>query len=88
MTGTDVMLDQLAQIDPDLRPSAKGLFYKAPKLGQDLRIDLPTLGPRTVLAVAKAGLGGIAWAAGGVICLDLLQMQQIAAEKGVFLWAR
>lgn len=88
LTGTDVMLDQVARMDPALRPSANGLFYKAPKEGQDLRIDLPTLGPRTVEAVAAAGLGGIVWAAGGVICLDLPQMQKIAAEKGIFLWAR
>lgn len=88
LTGTDVMLDQVARMDPALRPSAKGLFYKAPKQGQDLRIDLPTLGPRTVEAVAAAGLGGIVWAAGGVICLDWPHMQKIAAEKGIFLWAR
>lgn len=88
LSGTDAMLAQVARLDPDLRPSsAKGLFFKAPKQGQDLRIDLPTLGPQSVLAVAEAGLGGIAWTAGGVICLDLPQMQRIAADKGLFLWA-
>lgn len=88
LPGTDAMLAHVAGIDPALRPPAKGLFYKAPKLGQDLRIDLPTLGPGSVLAAAEAGLGGIVWAAGGVICLDLPRMREIAAEKGLFLWAR
>jgi DUF1009 family protein len=88
LCGTDAMLAEVARIDPGLRLPAKGLFYKASKLGQDLRIDLPTLGPTTVQAVANAGLGGIAFAAGGVICLDLPQMQAIAAAKGLFLWAR
>ena len=42
----------------------------------------------TVELAAKAGLGGIAFQAGGVICLDLPQMIEIAAAKGLFLWAR
>lgn len=88
--GTDAMLASLATIAP-LRPDAakgRGLFYKAPKSGQDRRIDLPTIGPATVGAAASAGLGGIAWEAGGVICLDLPGMQAMAAERGLFLWAR
>ena len=34
---------------------AGGVFYKAPKPGQDRRIDLPTLGPATIEAAARAG---------------------------------
>ncbi len=88
--GTDAMLASLATLSP-LRPDAtkgRGLFYKAPKPGQDRRIDLPTIGPATVKAVADAGLGGIVWEAAGVICLDLLRMQAMAKERDLFLWAR
>jgi DUF1009 family protein len=87
LPGTDAMLAGVAQIPAQLRP-AKGLYYKAPKPAQDRRIDLPTLGPATVKAAAAAGLGGIAWQAGGVICLDLPAMQAKAAALGLFLWAR
>ncbi len=88
--GTDAMLAQVAAIGA-LRPDAaqgRGLFYKAAKLGQDLRIDLPTLGPGTVQAVGRAGLGGIVFQAGAVICLDLPAMRADCAERGLFLWAR
>jgi UDP-2,3-diacylglucosamine hydrolase len=89
LTGTDAMLANVAAIPATLRPAgAKGLFLKAAKPGQDRRIDLPTIGPATVQAVAIAGLGGIVWPAGDVICLDLPAMQALAAEKGLFLWAR
>jgi DUF1009 family protein len=89
LTGTDAMLAGVAAIPAALRPlGTKGLFFKATKPGQDRRIDLPTLGPATVQAVAVAGLGGIVWPAGDVICLDLPTMQTLAAEKGLFLWAR
>ena len=87
LPGTDAMLGFVAQIPAALRP-AKGLFYKAPKPGQDRRIDLPALGVQTVRNAAAAGLGGIVWQAGGVICLDLPAMQQEAEALGLFLWAR
>lgn len=87
LPGTDAMLAGVAQIPAQLR-RAKGLYYKAPKPAQDRRIDLPTIGPATVDAAAAAGLGGIAWQAGGVICLDLATMQAKAAALGLFLWAR
>lgn len=83
LAGTDVMLGQVAAMK-----ATGGVFWKAPKPGQDMRIDLPTIGPDTVDAVAKAGLSGIAWQAGGVICLDLALMVERATAQGLFLWAR
>lgn len=91
LPGTDALLAGLASLAAGLRPDparGRGLFFKAPKPGQDRRIDLPTIGPATVQAVADAGLGGIAFQAGGVICLDLAEMQRLAGKLGVFLWAR
>lgn len=91
LPGTDAMLAQVAGLPSHLRPDparGRGLFYKAPKPGQDMRIDLPTLGPATLAAVAQAGLGGIVWQAGGVICLDLPEMKRAAEAAGLFLWAR
>lgn len=91
IAGTDAMLAQVAGLPQTLKPppqGGRGLLYKAPKPLQDRRIDLPTLGPATVEAAARAGLGGIAWEAGGVIALDLAEMQGAAARHGLFLWAR
>jgi DUF1009 family protein len=90
LPGTDALLAQVAGISA-LRPDpgrGRGVFYKAAKPGQDRRIDLPTLGPDTLRAVAAAGLGGVAFQAGSVICLDLAEMQALAGELGLFLWAR
>ncbi|VDC31592.1 LpxI family protein [Pseudogemmobacter humi] len=91
LSGTDAMLAQVAALPAGLRPDpgrGRGLLYKAPKPLQDRRIDLPALGPDTVARAAAAGLGGIAWQAGGVICLDLAEMRRLAQEAGLFLWAR
>ncbi len=91
LPGTDAMLASVAGLKPGQRPDpsrGRGLAYKAAKPGQDRRIDLPTLGPDSLRAVAAAGLGGLAFQAGGVICLDAPQMRRLADELGLFLWAR
>ncbi len=51
-------------------------------------MDLPALGPHTVELAAKAGLAGIVWEAGGVLCIDRPGMIAAAEKHGLFLWAR
>jgi UDP-2,3-diacylglucosamine hydrolase len=90
LPGTDALLAGVAGIGA-LKPDparGRGVFYKAAKPGQDRRIDLPTIGPETLRGVAAAGLGGVAFQAGSVICLDLPEMRRLAGELGLFLWAR
>jgi len=85
--GTDWMLASLAG---DRRPAGPkgGLFLKAPKPGQDRRVDLPVIGPQTVAAVAAAGLDGIVIEAGGVMVLDADATVQACDTHGLFLWVR
>ncbi len=87
LPGTDAMLGQVAALG-SLKPQRAGLLYKAPKPGQDRRIDLPALGPATVQNAAAAGLAGIAFQAGGVLLLDRMTMIDEADRAGIFLWAR
>lgn len=88
LPGTDALLDFVAAhraLGP--RPPA-GVFFKAPKPGQDRRIDLPALGVQTVQKVAAAGLAGIAFEAGGVLLLGREAMVEAAEKAGIFLWGR
>jgi DUF1009 family protein len=89
LPGTDHMLATVTALPAGLRPASRGgLLYKAPKPGQDRRIDLPALGPDTVRRAAQAGLAGIAWEAGGVLLLDRATARREAEAAGLFLWAR
>jgi UDP-2,3-diacylglucosamine hydrolase len=89
LPGTDAMLAALAAQRAALpHLPAGGVFCKAPKAGQDRRIDLPALGPATVEMAAKAGLRGIAFDAGGVLLIERAAMVARAQELGLFLWAR
>ncbi|MCC5957283.1 MAG: UDP-2,3-diacylglucosamine diphosphatase LpxI [Natronohydrobacter sp.] len=88
LPGTDVMLSQLAQLRAGgVALPEGGVFCKAPKPGQDRRIDLPALGPETVTRAHAAGLRGIAFEAGGVLLIDREGMIARADDLGLFLQA-
>jgi len=71
------------------QPSTRaGLLYKGPKPGQDTRVDLPTIGPRTVELADAAGLAGIVIASGSVIVLDRPRVIEAVNAAGLFLWVR
>lgn len=91
LPGTDAMLDFVARHGSGLRPDprgARGVLFKAPKPGQDRRVDLPAIGPETVRRAAAAGLAGIAWEAGGALLLSASEARAAAEAAGLFLWAR
>ena len=71
--GTDAMLARVAEMRANGRvrsPAGSGVLVKAPKPDQDRRFDLPSIGPRTVEAAARAGLAGIAVTAGSTIVAE------------------
>lgn len=88
--GTDAMLDFVANTAGKYRPDAKGgqgVLLKAPKPGQDWRIDLPAIGPDTVEKAAKAGLSGIALQGKSVLILGLQETVDRANKLGLFIHA-
>lgn len=64
-----------------------GVLIKAAKRGQDLRVDMPTIGPRTIVEAAKAGLSGIAIGAGSTFVLEQEETLRTADRLGLFLVA-
>ena len=86
--GTDALLARIARLRGEGRirsPRGRGVLVKAPKAGQDLRYDLPTVGPRTVEGAASAALSGIAVAAGNTIVADAQGMIAAADHAGLFV---
>lgn len=65
-----------------------GILFKAPKPYQDRRVDMPTIGPGTALATARAGLSGIVVEAGGVLVLDREELVRLCDRLELFLWIR
>ena len=80
--GTDFMLRSVKGL-------AEGaLFFKAPKLGQDRRADLPVIGPTTIERARASGLSAVVIEAGGVMVLRRQDCTQLADEAGLVLWVR
>lgn len=83
--GTDAMLGFVADTRGRFRREG-GVLLKAPKPGQDLRIDMPAIGPGTIEAAHRAGLNGIAFGAGRTLLLDRDEMSATARRTGLFLY--
>ncbi|WP_295311668.1 UDP-2,3-diacylglucosamine diphosphatase LpxI [Roseobacter sp.] len=82
--GTDHMLATL----PARTVQSRALLIKVPKSGQDMRIDVPTVGPDTIDALIKAGLAGLVIAAGKVILLEAAETLARADQAGLVIWSR
>lgn len=63
----------------------RGVLVKRPKPGQDMRIDLPAIGPDTVAEAASAGLAGIAVLAGQVMAAHRPELIRRADAAGLFV---
>jgi UDP-2,3-diacylglucosamine hydrolase len=86
--GTDGLLARIARLRGQGRirsPGGRGVLVKAPKASQDLRYDLPTIGPRTIEGAAGAGLAGIAVAAGNTVVAEPQAMIAAADKAGLFV---
>lgn len=86
--GTDQMLQRLKALRDSGRvrwSGRAGVLAKCPKPQQDLRVDMPTIGPRTIEAAIEAGLAGIAVAAGKVMIVDRATVVRRADAEGLFV---
>jgi UDP-2,3-diacylglucosamine hydrolase len=86
--GTDGLLSRVARLRAEGRiraRTARGVLVKAPKSGQDLRFDLPTMGPRTVEGAAAAQLAGIAIVAGNTIVVEPQTVIETADAASLFV---
>ena len=86
--GTDAMLARVAALPREVRgaPDARcGVLAKAVKPIQDQRVDLPTIGVRTIEAAAAAGLAGVVGEAGRLLVVDRASVIAAADRLGLFV---
>ncbi|SFV33545.1 lipid-A-disaccharide synthase [Hyphomicrobium facile] len=84
--GTDRMLKRVAEARHARGDRERyGVLVKRPKPGQDLRVDLPAIGPNTVAQADAAGLCGIAVMADHVLTANRSEMIALADERGLFV---
>jgi DUF1009 family protein len=89
--GTDRMIERVTHLREigRIRPKGRvGVLAKCAKPQQDLRVDMPTIGVRTVSLAAAAGLAGIAVEAGRVMIVDRPAVIELANKEGIFIVGR
>lgn len=85
--GTDAMLARVVAMREQgrLPAGSGGVLVKAPKSGQDMRVDVPTIGPTTIRGANAAGLRGIAIPSGKVLIAQHDATIALADELGLFI---
>ncbi len=85
--GTSGLLERTRELRSHGRIAGKtrGVLVKCAKPGQELRADLPSIGPQTVEAAHAAGLAGIAVEAGRSLILEGPATLSRANELGLFI---
>lgn len=85
--GTDGLLMRVRDLRGHGRiaHAKRGVLVKCAKPGQELRADLPTIGPDTVLLASAAGLGGIGVEAERSLVLDRKRTVEEADRLGLFI---
>ena len=81
--GTDALLRKAAATRSSDAPN--GVLVKAKKPGQEVRADLPTIGPVTVREAAQARLAGIVVEAGASLVIDRADVIAAADSGGLFV---
>ena len=87
LEGTDAMLARVAELRASKRLSSTGggVLVKLCKPEQDERVDLPSIGPETVINAHAAGLSGVAIEAGRALVLERARVLAEADRLGLFV---
>jgi DUF1009 family protein len=82
--GTDGLIERAGTLRGE---GPGGVLIKLPKRGQEERVDLPTIGPKTITLASAAGLRGIAVAAQGALIIDDFETIRRANRATMFIIA-
>ncbi len=86
--GTDAMIARIAGLPENVRGTAakrRGVLVKAPKPGQERRLDLPVIGVHTIQRAGEVGLAGVAVEAGSALVMKRAKVAEAADRLGLFV---
>ena len=82
--GTDSLIERCGFLK---REGPGPILIKLRKMGQETRVDLPTIGPDTVKNAIDFGLRGLAIEANATLIIERAKVIKIANEEGLFVIA-
>ena len=79
--GTDATLQRGGKL-----AGGKAVAIKVTSPGQDMRFDVPVIGPRTIQAAAAGRVSAIVVESGKTLILEGKEMQQLAVRHKICVW--
>ena len=79
--GTDATLQRGGKL-----AGGKAVAIKVTSPGQDMRFDVPVIGPQTILSAAKGKVGVLVVEAGKTLILDRDEVRKLAHRHQVTVW--
>jgi UDP-2,3-diacylglucosamine hydrolase len=85
--GTDGLLERMKELRSNGRIAGirRGVLVKCAKPGQELRADLPSIGPATIERAHAAGLAGVAVEMDRAFVLEFAKTIELADKLGLFV---
>lgn len=80
--GTDELIKRSKDYQ---RKGDKGIMVKLRKPNQDMRVDLPTMGIRTIQGLIDSGFRGVAVHAGNALIIEEKEAIDLANKHGLFI---
>ncbi|MDD4556785.1 MAG: UDP-2,3-diacylglucosamine diphosphatase LpxI [Alphaproteobacteria bacterium] len=80
--GTDKLIERTKDYQ---RKGEKPILVKLRKPNQDMRLDLPTIGLRTIEKAIESGLRGVAVHAGNALMVDEKEAIELANKHNIFI---
>lgn len=84
LEGTAALIERAAA----LKFSSGGVLVKLPKVGQELRVDMPTVGIETIESLIKGGFAGLVIGANATLMLNKREMVALANQHSIFIEVR
>lgn len=81
--GTSTLIDRITDYS---RPGRGGILVKMAKPNQNLRVDLPTIGPETIQKAIDSGLVGVAVEASRSQIMNRPETLELANKHGIFVY--
>jgi DUF1009 family protein len=83
--GTDELIKRCAKFS--FKEGSKTILIKIKKKNQNTKIDLPTIGLKTISSLVKANFSGIAIEAGSTLIVDKEKVIDLANKNNMFIIA-
>jgi DUF1009 family protein len=85
LEGTDALISRCGELLAARGETYRGVLVKIKKPSQESRVDLPSIGPKTIANLQQWGFAGVAVEASGSLIIGRVQTVELADSHKMFI---